>query len=797
MFTYFLKITLKNFNRRGLFPIINILGLSIGLAVLLLISLLNFYEQSFDKGFKESKNIYRVNAKMTAIMPGETIISTPNALAPAMKDAIPEVIAAVRTSDIWFNLVHKENLIDIKITWADSDFFRLFDTPFIHGRHEDVMSRPNTVAISEEIAKRFFGNNNPIGETLTHTGWNQPPMEIVAVFKDYPSNSSLKEIKAVAPFMFHYQTWTYENLHWGSLNFETFFLLSANADTASVNAKMRKTLFDATEGQWDGGGWFFYPQLQRLEDIHLHSTKFLGLTIMSSLSDIGKVKMLTLLSVIILLVACVNYMNLSTARAQKRSKEIGISKTVGAKRSELILRLMFETAIFTFISFVVAWVLAWVALPLFNMLMNEQLEMVWAFQPIFLCIAFLIWIVTTLLAASYPAIYLSSFPPLMAIRNQHTPQSSHAIVRKVLTVGQFAVAVVLIVWVLVIQAQIAMVSKKELGYNYRNLVGVWIHDDNPDAMMNDYRAESSVEMVSRSNSNFFDEQLMINSLFRNADDQQGASLATLSVDPNYINLLEIKLIAGKNFTEQQPGDTIYQVLLNRAAVDYLGKTPEEAIGTRINAHLGGPVNEVYGVVENFHFQSLHAPIGGFCFVNAPWQKRFLMLRVKEGNLSEQLLTYEAIYKKYFPNNNFGAIFPEEYVARIYDSERRTGQIAVVFSILAILVACMGVFGLTAFMAEQRTKEIGIRKVLGASVWNIASLFTNNYAKLLSISLVISIPVAWWVGVQYLQNFAFRISLSWWIFVVAALITVVLTLITVGALAIKAAMRNPVEAIKTE
>ena len=313
MFTYFLKITIKNLNRRGLFPIINILGLSIGLAVVLLISLLNFYEQSFDRGFKESKNIYRVNTKLTAIMPGETATSAPNALAPAVLDAVPEVIAAVRTTNTWFNLVHNENPIDIQVVWADADFFRLFDTPFIHGRPEDVMSRPNTLAISEQTAKRFFGNNNPIGETLTHTGWNQPPIEIVAVFKDYPSNSSFKEVKAVAPFMFHYQTWRYENLHWGSLDYETFLLLSSNADTATVNAKMNNTLLEATAGQWDGGGWFFYPQLQRLEDIHLHSKKYIGGTIMSSLSDIGKVKMLSLLSIIILLVACVNYMNLSTA----------------------------------------------------------------------------------------------------------------------------------------------------------------------------------------------------------------------------------------------------------------------------------------------------------------------------------------------------------------------------------------------------------------------------------------------------------------------------------------------------
>ena len=795
MFKFFSNITLRTLYKRGLFPIINVLGLSIGLTVVLLISLLVFHERSFDKGFKEGKHIYRINSKLTAYMPGETLAMTANAVGPAIQDAIPDVNCAVRTFRFSYYARIKDNPIHIEVRWADKDFFKLFDTPFIHGTPEDVMSRPNAIAISEQMAKTLYGNDNPIGETfLIFNLDDHYPVEVVAVYRDYPGNSSFREFKVIAPFKLSQPSWIHET-EWGNINFETFCLLNVNADTARVNAQMRKTIMDATAGIRDGDEWWYYPQLQRLEDIHLYSAKFYGGSFLSSISDIEAVKMLTLLSVIILLVACINYMNLSTARAQKRSREIGISKTIGAKRREIIIRLTFETAIFTFISFILAFLMAWFALPVLNTLLGEQLSVETTLQPGFLGVALLIWVFTTLLAASYPVLYMSGFPPLFAIRSQFMTNSSHAVVRKVLTVGQFAVAIVLIAWVLIIQAQIMFINKKDLGYNPQNLIGIWLGLDT-EALMNDLKAESSIEMVSRESSYFF--QTSVDVLIKNADDKTGITLTNVATDPNFIDLMQIKLIAGRPLPEQQAGDTIIQILLNRTAVEYLEMTPEEAIGKRVLAHIGTSVTEVCGVVENFNFEPLYRPIGAFCFHNHPKRvKNFVVFRAKKGNMQEQLKIYEQIYKKHFPNENFSPQFFDSLLEKYYSGERRFGQIVLIFSILAIFVACMGVFGLTAFMAEQRTKEIGIRKVLGASIQDIVRLFTNSYVKLLGISLIIAIPAAWWVGNQYLQNFAYRISIGWWIFAVAALITVVLTLLTISLQAIKAATRNPVEAVKSE
>ena len=787
MFRFFFTITLRSLSKRNVFSIINTLGLSIGLAVVLLISLLIFNELSFDKQFNESRNIYRINAKLRAYMAGETFCTLGNAAGPALKEAVPEVIASVRTISEEYVIKINDHSMRVKTIMADEDFFRLFDTPFLFGTPETALSRPNTVAVSKEMAKTLFGTDNPIGQTFLVE--NQLLVEVVAVYQDYPKNSSFWDYKIIVPFM-------YTNLTWMNAVFETFCLLPEKADTAQVASKMRKVVSDATNE-----GWWYYPVLQRLDEIHLHSAKF-HRSYTSSPSDIGKVKMMSLLAAIILAVACINYMNLSTARAQKRSREIGISKTVGAKRYELMNRLFFEAGIFTFFSFLMAYVLAWVLLPAFNYLLDEQLDIVMAFRPVFLCVALLIWLATTVFAALYPAIYMSGFPPLMAIRGSgFVPKSSHAVVRKTLTVGQFAVAVVLIAWVLIIQTQINFMNNKDLGYNPHNLMyisismGALSQGADLEPLTNDFRAESSVEMVSRQSSAFFSGNTV--TIAKKSDDRVGLSVTMQATDPNFIDLMQMKLIAGKPLPEWRHGDTIAQVILNRAAVEYIEMTPEEVIGKRVDLY-NYSANEVCGVVENFNFESLHSPVRGFGFHNIGlWPKSIIMLRLKEGNLSEQLKRYEEIFKKHFPNEIFEPHFFDDNVARAYEGEQRTSRVVIVFSVLAIFVACLGVFGLTAFMAEQRTKEIGIRKVLGATVWNIVSLFTNSYTKLLGISLVIAIPLAWWVGNQYLQNFAFRISLGWWIFAAAAAITVILTLLTVCTMAIKAAMKNPVEAIKSE
>ena len=792
MYTFFLKIIIKNLNKPSVFQIINMAGLSIGLVVALLISLLIFNELSFDKSFKESRNIYRINSVLTKYMPGQTYSATNNFVGPVIKEAIPEVLTTVRNySRSYVTRINDRNL-HIRIIWADEDFFRLFDTPFLQGSPDIAMSRPNVAAISETMAYNLFGNTSVIGETflLDHLH----PMEIVAVYKDFPVNSSVHEFQIIAPYPYCYPTTRLrQNIDWEDTDFETFCLLTAHADSALVGAHIRNVV-----SAFMGEEAFFVPALQKLEDIHLYSSKFRR-SATSSSGDIEKIRMLSLLTIIVLLVACINYINLSTARAQKRSKEIGVSKTLGAKRYELIIRLFLETGIFTFVSFLMAFMTALVILPTFNMLLGEQLSPEMIFNPVFLLNTLLLYIITTVVASIYPAIYLSGFPPLMAIRQSvFSGRSNHATVRKILTVGQFTVAIVLIVWTIIIQNQLQYMNSKDIGYNPHNLIGIPTSlpaGTDTEALFNDFRAQSSVMMASRSHRLIYNGSRSI--LKKNLDDKAGTRLITLCVDHDYTDLMQLKLIAGKSLPVRNPEDTITKMIINRKAAEYLGLTPEEIIGKRILADFSEAPAEVCGVVENFNYESLHHPVEAYGLYNGKREKPVVMLRVNEGNLSEQLKTYEQIFRNHFPNELFEPQFPNLEVAKAYDSERRTGHVASIFSLLAILVACMGVFGLTAFMAEQRTKEIGIRKVLGASMSDIVNLLTGSYIKLLLISLVIAIPIAWWVGDRYLQDFAYRISLSWWMFAAASLITIMLTLFTVSVLAIKAATANPVKSIKSE
>ena len=789
---FFFKITWRNLVKRGVFPIINIVGLSIGLTVVLLISLWIFNEWSFDRSFKESRNIYRVNSFLTKYMPGQTYCTTNNFLGPVIKESVPDVLATVRIYTRSYMTRISEQNLNIRIYWADEDFFSLFDTPFLQGLPEIAMSRPNAVAISETMAYKLFGNTQPVGETFLLD--NQHPMEVVAVYKDFPANSSVHEFQVIAPYPHLYPAARLrQNIDWEDTDFETFCLLANRADIVIVGEQIRNTV-----SAFMGDEAFFVPSLQRLADIHLYSSDFRPAATSSS-GNIEKVRTLSLLAIIILLVACINYVNLSTARAQKRSKEIGVSKTIGARRSVLMIRLFFETAVLTLLALILALVLFFYLLPVFNYLMGEQLRFEMALNPVFLLCALLIWIITTFFASLYPTVYLSGFPPLKAIRqNVSSGVSSHATIRKALSLSQFAVSIVLIVWTITIQKQLSYINSKDIGFNPHHLVGIPTslpEGGNIEALLNDYRVQSSVVMASRAHRFLFDGSRNI--LKKNNDDKIGTRMITLAVDNDFTNFMQLRLIAGNHLPVRHPEDAITQMIVNKKTVEYLGMTPEEIIGKTISVDLAEAPAQVCGVVENFNYESLHHSVEPYGIYNGKRERSVVLLRVKEDNLTEQLRTYEQIFKRHFPNEVFEPKFAELELEKTYEAEQRISHVAIVFSLLAIFVACMGVFGLTAFMAEQRTKEIGIRKVLGATVWNIVSLFTNSYTKLLGISLVIAIPAAWWVGNRYLQNFAYRISLSWWIFAVAALITIVLTILTVSMQAFKAATKNPVEAIKSE
>ena len=802
---FFLKIFTRNLSRQGMFPFINIAGLAVGLAVVLLICSYIFNEFSFDKSFTHHQRIYRANADVSAPGFEATLSFSATALASAAMEEIPGVEAAVRIFPLQVIVKTGDVLFKVERNcWADEDFFRLFDTPFIHGSAEDVFSQPGRLALSESQAKIFFGDNDPLGEILMLD--HQQSMEVRAVYRDFPANSSF-DYKMIGHYKTSYQTWL-NNLSWSSFNCETYFLLAPGTDAAVVEAGMQQL---AEKNQEKSN---YQIKLHPLDKIHLFSKDIFTVAALKFTvrhGSLERVQLFSLLAIIILLVACINYMNLSTARAQKRSVEIGVSKTVGAKRREIIWRLYVETGMLTFVSFAIAFVLALMALPVFNLISGQNIQPEIIINGKFLLGMLLVYLATTSFAASYPVLYLSGFAPVTVIRRAtFTKGSAHTFVRKGLSIVQFSVAMILIAWVFIIYTQLNYVNKKDKGYNVHHVLAIPISNRSGlDALRNDYSALEAVSAVSFSCGGFpiglMGGTNLYKSLMQKNEHQRDrnypANAVTMwqtTTDSKIIDLLQLKLIAGTTLPVRIPSDTITSIVVNRKTVEYLETTPEEIIGKLLPSALSKNVY-VCGVVEDFHFQSLHETVIPYGFHNSINYNpvTHVLLKVKEGNLSQQLLAYEEIFKRHFPNDVFEVKFPDMIMAQAYEEDRQTGGVVMSFSILAILVACLGVFGLTAFMAEQRTREIGIRKVFGASVGSIVRLFTDNYLRLLAISLVIALPVAWWVGNKYLENFAYRISLSWWIFAVAALIVIVLTLCTVGYQAIKAATANPVKAIKSE
>ena len=808
-FFYYLKYTRRSLHRDSLFSLINIAGLSIGLTVVLIICAMIYNEYSFDKSFKNRNRIYRLNSVATEKYGRETLGVTCNPFAPAVKEEVPEVAHIARVT-IWGTILKVSDKFykADRFCWADEDFFLIFHTPFVHGSPETALLKPGSIALSESKSKLLFGDRNPIGETILLDGQNE--MVVQAVYKDFPANSSFADYDIIGQFMSSHCPITPRDqgsYHWGNMGFETFCLLVADVDAAQAEKHMQQVLEKNT-----GPDGFFRVQLQAFEKIHLSG---INGTYTYAPGNVNRLKMLLLLAVIILVVACINYMNLSTARAQKRSKDIGINKTFGARRNNIISKLYIETGMITLIAFALAFLLSIALLPVFNDLLGQQISSGIFFHPAFLLGLLVVYLAATFFAASYPALYLSGFAPLTIIRQRYTKGSTHAVVRKALSIVQFSVAIVLVTWVFVISSQMKYVTNKDLGYNVDGVMAILLSGvsspSNFTALKNDFAAQSNVSAVAFSSafplwagsSNIFVKNHQVWQEFCNGKRPEPDQMSYIGLSyatPEIQEMLHLKLVAGKMYSERKDNDGSTQVVINRKTLEFLELTPDEIIGEKIYA--GGLVGgEAYvtGVVEDFNFRNLRNFIGPYCFQNSPQNsgESFLLIRSSDSNMSQQLAAYEAIFKKHFPNDLFEVMFPSFVQQKAYESDRQTNRMAVCFSVLAIIVACLGVFGLSAFMAEQRTKEIGIRKVLGASVNNIVSLFTGNYLWLLLFSLVIAIPIAWWIGNRYLENFAYRISLTGWMFVVAALIVIILTLFTVWIQAIKAATANPVKAIKSE
>ena len=792
------KIALRNILRYKSFSIINILGLTIGLTAFLAISLYVVDEFSYDRFHEKNDRIYR--AVISAEFDGQTMKwgGSPNLLAPTAGKEIPEVEKAARYfhhnfGDLAFVSNDKEQFSETQLYFADPDLFEIFTIPFIKGEAATALSRKGTIVLSEAAVKKYFGDANPIGKVLKVD--NNLELEVTGIYKDFPANSFLKA-NMIASFS---SNWFGQdkNQSWGNASFDSYLLLHEGTSRVAADEKVAAML---TKNIPKDDRWFTI-NLQPLLDVRLPSGELNASFDRREYGDIKQVKVLIALALIILLIAAVNYMNLTTAQSQRRNKEVGISKTLGATFAQLSLKFYFEAAVFVILAMFISLMAFTLLLPLFNTVSGKTITMSFASQPIFWMAFGAIWFVLTLLSGFYPAWYLSAFSPKSAL-HKTSNSGGQSSVRKMLVVVQFTVSIVLIICAMVFQKQMNFIRDKKLGYAPEQVIAVMTtgaKDRNEvQSVKAAYEGLTDVVSVARAQS-YPGIGTSSRSIVREGAQDDGANILTSRASQEILKTLNIKLLAGNTLPEtKDPNDTTEQVIVNKATADYLGLSPEEAVGKRVTIQGFSGLSEVVGVMEDFHFSSLHQKIGAFCFHNGNRTEPFnyLLVKVNTGNLESTVKQLENIYKKTV-STSFEYTFLDQHLTSMYKAEQNLTNVVLIFAGLAIFVACLGLYALAAFTAEQRTKEIGVRKVLGASVAQLIAMLSKDSMILVGIAFVLGIPAGYYFMNLWLEGFAYKTQLDINVFVLAGLVSLIIAWATVSIESFKAASNNPTKSLRSE
>jgi putative ABC transport system permease protein len=810
MFRNYIKIAFRNLWKNKGYSAINIFGLAIGLATCLLIILFVIDELSYDKYNEKADRIYRVNTDIK--LNGSEFLHhvTPAPMADVLKKDYPGVEETVRISGGGDMLVQKNNqtLVEHNAFSADPNLFSVFTLPIISGDPKTALSQPNTMVISESIAKKYFNNTDVIGQTLKLN--NSTSYKITGVIKETPAQSHLH-------FNFIKSNVGDENSRsdfWLNNNYDTYVLVHPGTDQQMLDRYLDETAKKYAEPQLQNtfhsnfkdlekkGDFFKYSSIP-LTKIHLYST----LTNETEPSGNGQyVYIFVVIAVFILLIACVNFMNLSTARSAGRSKEVGVRKVLGSDRSSLMMQFLTESVLTSFIALIIALSITVLFLPYFNQLSGKEIEL-GLFSNLFLLPSLLlITIIVGVLAGLYPAFFLSAFEPIQVLKGKLSAGFKGSWLRNSLVVFQFATAIILIVCTLVIYNQLSFIRNKNIGYNREQVLvlkNAFSLGNHAQAFKDEVLQIPGVVAATRANalptSSHFENQ---NAFSKDASmsASESVTIAEWFVDADYISTLGMKMAQGRDFSSQMPTDS-GAILINEAAARMLGFN--HPLQEKLYDSDHGEGKKVYtmpiiGVVKDFNAGSMRNETVPLVFHLSKYGDRFAF-RIKSNNIPAVIAQIESKYHavELMASQPFIYSFMDEDFNHLYQSEQRTGKIFISFAFFAILIACLGLFGLITYAAEQRTKEIGIRKVLGATVANVTAMLSKDFIKLVLLAVVIATPIAWFAMNKWLQGFAYRTSISWWIFALAAFISLMIALATISFQAIKAALANPVKSLRSE
>lgn len=806
MIRSYFKIAYRNLWKNKGFSAINIIGLAIGIATCLIIMLFVQNELGYDRFNTKADRIVRITFQGSANGEkfNESTVMPP--VAQTMKTDFPEVLEATRLRDYGVpRLVNGDRTFkEDALAFADANFFQVFTLPLIAGDAKTALVEPNTIVITKALARKYFGNEDPMGKVIRFKEEHKTPCTVTGVIEKVPQNSH-----------FHFELFASmaslpESLEstWMSSNFYTYLLLPKGYDYKKLEAKLPAMVdkyigpqmyqamhVSLPEFRKKGNNLSFH--LQPLMDIHF-SSGFAG--DLSPAGDIRYVYIFGAIAIFMLLIACINFMNLSTAGASKRAREVGIRKVLGSLKLELVRQFLLESILITAISLVLAIVLMYLALPVFNTLAGQNLTLRLGDHPLLLPGLVLFVLLTGILAGSYPAFYLSSFKPVAVLKGKFTAGKKSIGLRSGLVVFQFLVSIILIVSTTVVYKQLSYIQNKSLGYNKDQvmILPAWMLGDKSTIFREQLSNDPRVAGISNSGylpagpsdgNNFF--------VYPGENPNQMVKTLRYDVDENYISTLGIQMLKGRNFSKNFASDSS-GVILNETAASVFG-WGENATGHTIStSKKNGEIvtYHVIGIVKDFHFKSMHELISPLVMVLAP-NPGMMIVKLKTTDIAGILSVAKKQWTNLGAEEPFSYSFLDERFNNTYQSEQKIGLILGIFAGLTIFVACLGLFGLAKFTAEQRTKEIGIRKVLGATLSGVVALLSKDFLKLVLVAFIIASPIAWYIMNKWLQDFAYRIDISAWVFVIAALLAVIITIITVSFQAIKAAVANPVNSLRTE
>jgi putative ABC transport system permease protein len=799
MLKNYFTIAWRNIRKHKLYSAINIVGLAVGMAACIVITLFVFYERSFDR--MHTRNIYRLNEvqKFPGMLASQKVALSMFPMGPTLKNDFPEILNYTRVN--WndeYQMTFGEKRLYYKHTYfVDTSFLAIFDFPLVKGNRNTVLQKPNSALLTESGARKLFGDADPIGKTITHYAGDTVSFTVTGILKDVPDNSQL-QFEALFSFNTIYKPDWLNN--WGGNWLNTYLELAPNTNTAALTKKFPDYLKKHMSG---GEGWKYYELfLLPLRDVHSNSAD-IGLDYLNYQKfDKNYTNIFMIIALIVLCIACINFMNLATARSAERAKEVGIRKTIGAQRFQLGFQFLGETVMLSLLALLLAVILVFLVLPYIENLSQRNLQTVFLQHPVITFFIIIGTIFVGILSGIYPAVYLSSFEASKVLKGGNISVRKKATFRNILVVGQFVSAIFLIIATIFVFRQFNYMQEKDPGFVRDQMLTVSLDDityRKYDLLKTELSASSLISGVTASRDQLGGHLDQTGVDFKGDGPKRNLSSTILMVDPDYLKVYHLKLAYGRDFSKDKQANGREYILNERLADELLKDNPKANMASLIGKQFGfDSLGRIVGIARDFNFNSLHYKIETiFLFNQKDWGFGTLSIKINGARSKEAIAFIQKIWQENFPGHPFQYQFLDDHFKDVYRTDAQITQMVGILAFLAILISCLGLFGLASYSAERRIKEIGVRKVLGASTGSIVTLLSKHFIRLVLVANAIAWPMAWYAVNHWMQDYAYRLPMSWWVFFLAGLTAVVIALTTVSLLGMKAARANPVNSLRSE